>query len=119
MSDALQDFLKLEASTVIFPANSRYYGIGTTTIDGADGRTIVYVKRRFVPQPGRFALLCEHSIVAPDRLDNLANRYLGDPQLFWRICDANNVLRPTELTDQIGRSVRITLPEGVPGVSDA
>jgi hypothetical protein len=63
--------------------------------------------------------VCEHAIVQGDRLDNLAGKYLGDPQLFWRICDANNVLRPTELTDKIGRLVRITLPEGVPGASDA
>jgi nucleoid-associated protein YgaU len=48
--------------------------------------------------------------VQGDRLDNLAARYLGDPEQFWKICDANNVLRPDELTEEIGRVVRIALP---------
>ena len=25
-----------------------------------------------------------------ERLDNVAAQYLGDPTLFWRLCDANN-----------------------------
>ncbi|MEO0078974.1 MAG: LysM domain-containing protein, partial [candidate division WOR-3 bacterium] len=37
---------------------------------------------------------------------------------FWRICDANNVLDPSELTENPGRRVRITLPEGFPGVKN-
>ena len=48
-----------------------------------------------------------------DRLDNIAARYLGDPELFWRLCDANVALRPTELTETIGRRILITLPEGM------
>jgi hypothetical protein len=46
-------------------------------------------------------------------------RYLGDPEQFWRICDANDVLRPAELTDTPGVSVRIALPHGVAGPTDA
>ena len=53
------------------------------------------------------------------RLDNLAAEYLGDPEQFWRICDANGVLRPDELTDTIGRRIRITLPDGIPGAPNA
>ena len=37
----------------------------------------------------------------------------------WRICDANGALRPEELTELIGRRLRITLPEGVPGAPSA
>ena len=54
-----------------------------------------------------------------DRLDNLAAKYFGDPELFWRLCDANGALRPDELIEIIGRRLRITLPLGVPGVRSA
>ena len=54
-----------------------------------------------------------------DRLDNITAQYLGDPEQFWRICDANNVLAPNELTDTLGRIIRITLPEGIPGPRNA
>ncbi len=54
-----------------------------------------------------------------DRLDNIAAKYLGDPEQYWRICDANGAMRPDELIETIGRQLRITLPEGVPGVPSA
>lgn len=54
-----------------------------------------------------------------DRLDNLAAQYLGDPELFWRLCDANSALHPEELTERVGRRLRVTLPEGIPGAPGA
>ncbi|MDX2216067.1 MAG: hypothetical protein SFY66_22570 [Oculatellaceae cyanobacterium bins.114] len=101
-----------------FPVTSRYYGINTALIT-QNGRETAYLRRRFVPPPERFSLLVEHSVVEGDRLDNLAAQYLGDPEQFWRIADANVALRPEELTETIGRRLRITLPEGIPGVSFA
>jgi hypothetical protein len=101
-----------------FAPNSRYYATAISTLVTTDGRMIPYVKRRFVPAPERFATLSEHAVVAGDRIDLLASTYLGDPELYWRLCDANGALRPDELTEFIGRRVRITLPEGVPGASD-
>jgi hypothetical protein len=95
-----------------FPLTSRYAGIATATLE-ADGKTVVYLKRRFVPPPARFVLLQLHTVRQGDRLDNIANTYLGDPLAFWRICDANNAFRPQELTDTPGRQLRITLPEGI------
>jgi hypothetical protein len=44
-----------------------------------------------------------------ERLDNITDRYLDDPTLFWRVCDANLVLQPEEL-ERRGRVIRITLP---------
>ena len=101
-----------------FAPNSRYYATAISTLVTGDGRMIPYVKRRFVPAPERFTTLSEHSVVSGDRIDLLATTYLGDPELSWRLCDANGVVRPDELTDTIGRRVRITLPEGVPGAHD-
>ena len=112
--DRLQRLLEgpaLEATA--FPANSRYHGIGTLQIPAADGSAIVYLKRRFIAQPDQFTVIGIHFVTQSDRLDNLAARYLGDPELFWRICDANAVIVPDELTDTIGERILITLPEGL------
>jgi len=117
---ALQQLLQPAGlAMTLFPPTSRYYGIETATIETAEGKTVIYLKRRFVPSPDRFALLQEHLVVQGDRLDNVTARYLSDPEQFWRICDANNAMRPDELTETIGRRLRITLPEGIPGAPNA
>lgn len=104
---------------MLFPPTSRYYNIETATVESNDGKTVVYLKRRFVPPPERFTLLQEHLVVQGDRLDNITARYLNDPEQFWRICDANGAMRPEELTETVGRRLRITLPEGIPGMPHA
>lgn len=120
MTDALQSLLQPGGlETADFPPNSRYHGADTATLKTADGKTIIHLRRRFIPSPERFSLLQEHTVVQGDRPDNLANQYVGDPEQFWRLCDANNVMRPRELTETEGRRIRITLPEGVPGSGDA
>ena len=100
--------------SLLFPPTSRYHNIETTTYKTADGNEIVHLKRRFVPAPERFTLLQEHLVAEGDRLDNITAQYLGDPLQFWRVCDANNTMNPSELTIRIGRRLRITLPEGIP-----
>jgi hypothetical protein len=94
---------------------SRYTGTDVATLTMVDGRTVAYLRRRFVPPPERFALLTLHRVRNGDRPDLLAHEYLGDPEQFWRIADANAVILPDELTDEPGRLVRITLPEGILG----
>jgi hypothetical protein len=114
--DALQSLLQpggLKAN--LFPPTSRYYGIDTATLETADGGTVVYLRRRFVPLANRFSLLSLHPVTQGERLDIIAATYLGDPEQFWRICDANNAMRPDELTETPGRQLRITLPEGIQG----
>ncbi len=98
-----------------FSPTSRYFGSETTSLPLPDGTQVTYLCRRFVPQPGRFSLIMEHTVVGGERLDNLAAQYLGDSGLFWRLCDANGALWPDELTEQVGRVLRITLPEGIAG----
>jgi hypothetical protein len=129
MIDPVRAFLEGTAITVpVMPADSRYYGVGTGVFVTPDGRTLTFLRRRFLPQPDRFTVLQEHALTEGDRVDNLAHRFLGDPGQFWRLCDANGVMRPAELTytpsseassaPVLPRMVRITLPEGVPGPSD-
>lgn len=102
-----------------FAATSRYYGLETAEWTTPDGRTVVFVRRRFLPAPERFALLQEHSVAEGERIDQLAARYLGDPEQFWRLADANRAMFPSELTDTVGRRLRITLPEGIPAITSA
>jgi hypothetical protein len=99
----------------MFPITSRYYSTPNAELETSDGKKIKYLRRRFVPPPEQFDLLLEHTVVEDERLDNISAQYLGDPEQFWRICDANNAMRPEELTDTVGRNLRITLPEGIPG----
>lgn len=93
---------------------SRYHGIETATLEMPDGRTVTYLRRRFIPRADRFAVLHEHTVTAGDRLDNITAQYLGDPEQFHLLCDANNAMHPLELTT-VGQRLRITLPEGIPG----
>jgi len=103
----------------MFSLTSRYYNIPVTTLELEDGRRVVYVRRRFVPPPERFELLLEHVVTQDERLDNITTQYFNDPEQFWRLCDANAAIRPDELTETIGRRLRITLPEGIPGTPNA
>lgn len=102
-----------------FSPTSRYYGTETTTLETPEGKIVIYLRRRFVPSPERFALLQEHVVKQDERLDNITAQYLGDPEQFWRVCDGNGAMRPEELTETIGRRLRITLPEGIPGIPNA
>ncbi|MDF3308904.1 hypothetical protein P3H15_28215 [Rhodococcus sp. T2V] len=120
MTDPVQAFLQAASlELAAFPPGSRYQGIPIGRWTAADGRTVVFVRRRTVPPPDRFVTLRLHTVVEGDRLDNLAATHLGDPQQYWRLCDANGAMRPDELIDTIGRALRITLPEGMPGATDA
>lgn len=105
----------LSVATTTFPITSRYYQVGTAQFETADGKTIIYLRRRFVPPASRFTLLEEHVVIEGERLDNITAQHLGDPEQFWRVCDANNAMRPDELTETPGRRLRITLPEGIAG----
>lgn len=98
----------------MFDSASRYYALESVrmTTTGADGvgREIVYTRRRFVPGARGTVTLVEHTVTEGERLDVITARYIGDPLQFWRVCDANLVLRPTELTDQYGTVIRIAMP---------
>jgi hypothetical protein len=96
----------------MFSPTSRYYSLGTTTYTTANGRTIAYVRRRFLPQGQTMPFLVEMVIVQGDRLDLIAARTLGDPEQFWRICDANNAMDPQDLIDAgAGSKLRVPAPQ--------
>ena len=98
----------------MFSATSRYYSIEVATIEIADGRTVSYLRRRFLPDGSKAVVLAEHMITQGERLDNITARYLGDPESFWLVCDANNAMLPDDLTadSEIGNRLIIPLPQG-------
>jgi len=106
---------------VTFPADSRYYGSATLSFYSPDGQAVTYLDRRLVPQPGaaNFAVVAKHTVKQGDRLDLSAAKYLGDPLLFWLICDANGASRPDDLVETPGTILNITMPQGIPGGSGA
>lgn len=113
-TDPVRALLALTGAANRLPASSRYAGVAAAAYTGPDGRTVAYLRRRFVPPPTRFSLLLEHRVAPGERLDVITARHLGDPEQFWRLCDANAALHPAELEVE-GRALRITLPEGIPG----
>jgi hypothetical protein len=103
---------------MMFGPSSRYFGLEAVKRTLPNGDEVVFVRRRIVPPPERFALLHDHVVGHGERLDHIAFERLGDAEMFWRLCDANRALRPEELTEAAGRRLRITLPEGIPGPSN-
>lgn len=94
----------------MFNPNSRYYRIETAIYADPDGREIAYLRRRFLPQGAAMPLLAEIEVTGADRLDLIATNAFGDPEQFWRICDANDAMNPFDLTAEIGRLLRVAVP---------
>jgi hypothetical protein len=91
----------------MFSKESRYYNLEDASIESG-GRIISYRKRRFLPDGDDMALLQEITVSQGDRLDRITAKVGGDPEQYWRICDANNVMHPLELTNETGTTVRIS-----------
>ncbi len=95
----------------MFEQNSRYYKIETTTLTEPGGRRIAYKRRRFVPRAEDLQTLVNVTVVQADRLDLISARTLGDPEQYWRICDASDAMNPPDLMAEPGKTVRIPLPQ--------
>ena len=122
MNYPLQALLKMGViPPVTFPTDSRYYGATTLSYTSANGQTVTYLAPRMVPQPGaaNYATLAQHTVQQGDRLDLLAAKYLGDPLLFWLVCDANGAICPNQLVATPGTTLNLTMPQGVPGGTNA
>lgn len=100
-----------------FGPTSRYFQSETRELAVPAGKPVAHLARRLVPPPERFVVVQEHRVAQGERLDVLTAQYLGDPEQFWRVCDANGVIWPTDL-EALSRIVRITLPDGIPAPPD-
>jgi hypothetical protein len=99
----------------MFTPTSRYYGLTTATHTLPDGRIVVYVLRRFAPQPDSLSQIGSH-IVQPGevgRLDLIAAREIGSAEMWWQLADANRAMNPDDVAASAGAVLRLTLPAGV------
>jgi hypothetical protein len=94
----------------MFDHTSRYYELPVATLDLPDGRTVSFVRRRFLPHGAELPLLTETAVQQNERIDLVAHRTLGDPLAYWRVCDANDAMNPAELTAEPGSRLRVPLP---------
>jgi hypothetical protein len=116
LADASQDVTQSR-----FLPNSRYVTTPVLSRPDERGREVLYLARRFPPHPEDLAVQRERVVTDVDRLDNLADELLFDPELAWRLCDANGVIFPDEIEaradedDLARRTIVAALPEGFPG----
>jgi hypothetical protein len=95
----------------MFEPASRYFAIETAVLTTSGDREIRYVRRRLLPITAGEPTLAEHTVAQGERLDQITARYMADPEQFWRVCDANNAMKPEELTAEVGRRLRISFPQ--------
>jgi hypothetical protein len=93
----------------MFEATSRYAEIENATLEKENNHPVLYKKRRFLPLSDKMTVIQEVQVAAGDRLDNIAASFTGDPEQFWRICDANDAMHPLDLTAEPGKILKITL----------
>ena len=62
----------------------------------ADGEPVRYIGLRLIPET-RGAT--GHVVEQGERLDHIAHQRLGDPEQYWRICDASRTVRPEDLLE--------------------
>jgi hypothetical protein len=79
----------------MFAQDSRYVKLATYVVKLPSGQVVTAV--RLWQSPAALALAGFHVRAAGDRLDLLAARYLQDPTLFWKLCDANGTPVPASL----------------------
>jgi hypothetical protein len=91
----------------MFFRGSRYEPIPDAEITTPAGRTVRYKRARFIPETRG---ILPYAVVQGDRLDLVSYRAYGDPEQFWRICDANGALRPDDLVAEPGRLLLIPVP---------
>jgi hypothetical protein len=96
--------------TINIPQDQTNTSVNINTTANVVKREIVYKKRRFLPTNKNLTILQELVVKGQDRLDLIAASVLGDPEQFWRICDANDAMYPPDLTSQPGKIIRISSP---------
>ncbi|WP_226632807.1 hypothetical protein [Novosphingobium profundi] len=93
-----------------FSPQSRYHGLAQHFLPGADGEDVPYLARRIIAAPTCYDFESRVRSDGAQRIDQLAAETIGDPLLYWRICDANGIERPERGTRPEGREIGIPLP---------
>lgn len=86
-------------------SNSRYVNDTLSLLTGSDGvqRTTIVMPE---PVSTQFSFML-HTVTGYDRLDTLANHYLGDSSLWWQIADINPDVTIDWSVMPVGATIRI------------
>lgn len=95
------------------PPSSRYASSEVASTH-EHGEEVRFFRRRFLPGLAELSITHEHQVAPAERLDTIAAAELGDAALWWRVADANPTLRPAELTEVVGRRLRIASALALP-----
>ena len=92
----------------MFEQKSRYYGLENKVHVDEEGNEIIYKERRFVPDSSSLSSRINVKVKKGQRLDQISASTLGDPELYWKIADANTAMSLTDL-EKTGAELRIPL----------
>ena len=81
----------------MFDPASRYANVETYTVVDHRGRQVTVVA---VPPHPDATLLGIHALRQGERLDHLAQKYLGNAELFWAIAEQNDAVLAESLTER-------------------
>lgn len=90
-----------------FSTTSRYYGLPTVAGDRGP-----HVVQRPIAPPAAPAGSIVHVLVVGENLEQLARRYYGQEDLWWRIADANPARHPSDW--QVGDALVVPPPSAFP-----
>jgi nucleoid-associated protein YgaU len=74
-------------------------------VTGDATNAIPYLARTILPLASTFKPQTSYTILAGDRLDNIAAKVLGNPMLYWMLLEANNASDPAMLCAAPGRKI--------------
>ena len=89
----------------------RYAKLELRQRTGPDGKPVVYLARRFLPEPGALTLVGVVAMQPGERLDLFSARVQGVASAWWRIADARRVVHPEELEEPQLQRLGVPLPE--------
>ena len=89
---------------------SRYASVEHAVLATASGRSLPYLRRRFIPAPDPRDEAATVEVGLGARLDGVAASLGRDPADAWRIADANGALDPVDLVATPGRVLRAPRP---------
>lgn len=94
----------------MFDPESRYYHLPERTWRDPEGRELVFKARRLLLAGPPDVPWFREPVAPGDRPDLLAFRTVRDPLGFWRLCEANGVDDPFELTARPLERIRVPPP---------
>lgn len=95
----------------MFDHTSRYYNVPNAVYTNAEGQTVTYKQRRFLPHASELKFLSEIKVAPAERLDLIASQTLGDPEQYWRLCDCNNAMNPFDLIEDLEHQLKVPAPQ--------